>query len=125
MPLVILSMSHRFADDIGISSESTSLHLERIINHLPQIIAPILTSNEHAVTEADIEVWPQILHPHARTKYHMALDIFTARDAEREVNCRERTEQISVGPRKFLPPLTHYCVDVHLATEGFASGWSS
>ena len=103
-------------------------YLERVINFLPGILAPILNSTEHPVSEADIEIWPQVLHPLARTKFHVSLDIFTARDPEREATCQERAEQIKHAlkyPLEFFPPYTDFCVDIHLDIEGFASGRSS
>jgi len=129
MPLVILSLSRTFAEAMNIASDcTTSPYLERVINRLPGVIAPIFNSTEHPVSETDIEIWPQVLHPLAHTKFHVSLDIFTARDQEREANCIERAEQIKQMleyPTAFFPPFTHYCVDIHLDIEGYAFGRSS
>ncbi len=73
----------------------------------------------------NIEIWPQILHPMARTKFHVALDIFTAPDPEREANCFDRAQQIERDIAEgFFPPNTNYCADIHLSIRGFAAGKS-
>lgn len=126
MPLVLFTMSHAFADGMGITPDGTSHQwLEDARDRLPNIVAPILNSKEHLVSAADIEIWPQILHPLARTRFDVAIDIFTACDDEREADCQRRSLEIKRAlAMGFFPSSTEYCCDIHLDIEGFAIGTS-
>ena len=127
MPLVIISLSHVFSESMKIL-DPMSRYLEKLIDALPEITAQALNSTIHPVTAQDVEVWPQVLHILARTKFHISIDIFTASDSERSLNCFKRANQIKcqlISTEQLLPAQTNFCIDIHLDIEAFAVGRSS
>ena len=123
MPLVVLSMSHKFAKSIKFTRKSKEhLFVGNLMSKIFEVAPQALASTEHAVTADDIEIWPNILHPMARSKFDISIDIVTASDQERHANCFERANQITQELKKFLGnPYILFCVDIHLDTEGFVA----